>query len=320
MTESQPLVSFALLAYNQERYIAEAVTSALSQDYSPLEVILSDDCSTDETFEIMSSLAKDYEGPHKVVINRNQRNLGIGSHVNSIFALSRGKLVVMAAGDDISCQTRTSSLVSAWTDDGFRADCVFSDCYEIDESGRVMGIRHLGTEARKSRPEAAKDGALVLGAVASWSRRLWETWGALDSDVVSEDSVFTLRAILSGGLLHVDSPLVRYRVGESSWILTPSNIKQVRMKGARLAEVILRNAEISARICKEFGDKGLQDLSQINLERATFYHSLYISDHHFLKALHLSLTKRNIDARLFMRHAIYRYFPAIVLMKKRLFP
>ncbi|HUF60663.1 MAG TPA: glycosyltransferase, partial [Verrucomicrobiales bacterium] len=53
----RPLVSFLLLAYNQEQYIHEAVEGAFSQTYSPLEIILSDDCSTDRTFEIMREMA-----------------------------------------------------------------------------------------------------------------------------------------------------------------------------------------------------------------------------------------------------------------------
>ena len=54
---SPPLVTFALFAYNQEAFIREAVASALSQTYEPLEIILSDDCSTDRTFAIMQELA-----------------------------------------------------------------------------------------------------------------------------------------------------------------------------------------------------------------------------------------------------------------------
>jgi hypothetical protein len=48
----QPLVTFALFAYNQEKYIREAVEGAFAQTYEPIEVILSEDYSTDRTFEI----------------------------------------------------------------------------------------------------------------------------------------------------------------------------------------------------------------------------------------------------------------------------
>ena len=50
--ETSHLATLALFAYNQERFIAEAVRGALAQTYSPLEIILSDDCSTDRTAEV----------------------------------------------------------------------------------------------------------------------------------------------------------------------------------------------------------------------------------------------------------------------------
>ena len=76
MTNSteKPLITFALFAYNQERFIREAVEGAFSQTYSPLEIILSDDCSPDRTFEIMKEMAAEYTGPHTIVLNRNEKN------------------------------------------------------------------------------------------------------------------------------------------------------------------------------------------------------------------------------------------------------
>lgn len=55
--QDRPLVTFALIAYDQERFIREAVEGAFSQTYSPLEIILSDDCSSDRTFEIIKDVA-----------------------------------------------------------------------------------------------------------------------------------------------------------------------------------------------------------------------------------------------------------------------
>jgi glycosyltransferase involved in cell wall biosynthesis len=87
----RPLVTFALIAYNQEEYIREAVESALAQDYSPLEIIISDDCSKDNTFNIIQEVTSLYKGNHKVVINRNPENIGIGSHINKLNILAKGK-------------------------------------------------------------------------------------------------------------------------------------------------------------------------------------------------------------------------------------
>ena len=50
---NRPLITLGLIAYKQDRFIREAVASALAQTYSPLQIVLSDDASPDSTFEIM---------------------------------------------------------------------------------------------------------------------------------------------------------------------------------------------------------------------------------------------------------------------------
>jgi glycosyltransferase involved in cell wall biosynthesis len=73
----RPLISFILIACNQKRFIREAVEGTFSQTYSPLEIVLSDDCSRDRTFEIMKELTASYQGPHKIILNRNENKPGI---------------------------------------------------------------------------------------------------------------------------------------------------------------------------------------------------------------------------------------------------
>ena len=98
----RPLVTLAVITYNQEQYIREAVDGALAQTYSPLQIIISDDCSPDATFDIAEDIVNKYEGPHDVLLNRNDPNLGIGKHVNKVMGLVKGDLVVLGAGDYIS--------------------------------------------------------------------------------------------------------------------------------------------------------------------------------------------------------------------------
>jgi len=82
VSQSLPRVTFFLFAYNQADFIRDACEAALAQTYTPLEVILSDDCSSDETFQIMQDVVASYSGPHQVRLNRNDQNLGLIGHVN----------------------------------------------------------------------------------------------------------------------------------------------------------------------------------------------------------------------------------------------
>ena len=86
------LVTFALFAYNQEEFIREAVEGAFAQTYEPLEIILSDDFSSDRSYQIMQEMAAAYEGPHKIIVRSNTFNIGTALHVQSAFAESEGQL------------------------------------------------------------------------------------------------------------------------------------------------------------------------------------------------------------------------------------
>ncbi len=110
----QPVVTLILYAYEEERYIREAIRSVLAQTYSPLEIVLSDDGSADRTFPIMQEEAAAYRGPHSIILNRNPQNIGIGSQVNAAWQKGSGELIVLANGDDVSLPQRVERIVEAW--------------------------------------------------------------------------------------------------------------------------------------------------------------------------------------------------------------
>lgn len=219
----RPLLSIALVTYNQERFIAQAVQSAFDQTYSPLEIILSDDNSTDGTFGILREMANRYCGPHQIVLNRNEQNIGLARHVNQIARMARGELVVAAAGDDLSLPERIEILFKAWNDNGRRATCLHSRVAHIDPSGQPTGVpawEHLGEPTHRiiSQPVSPLQYVKtqqpdVMGCTCAWSPSLFQTFGDLPQDVIHEDNAIVLRALLAGGsILFIDTPLVQYRV------------------------------------------------------------------------------------------------------------
>lgn len=216
-----PLVTFALFAFNQEDYIRDAVTSALAQDYPNLQIILSDDCSTDATWEAMSELAAAYKGAHQVCLNRNVTNLGsrgLGAHVNRVVELARGEVVVFAGGDDIAHPSRTSTLVRLWTEAGRPSCALHSAVQVIDESGVPLRVSHGRASFSGLDVEGMvrTGGKGVLGASLAATRDLYRIFGPLDPHTYFEDRTTAFRAFLAGQILYTDEVLVDYRVhGES---------------------------------------------------------------------------------------------------------
>ncbi|MBO6023323.1 MAG: glycosyltransferase [Bacteroidales bacterium] len=109
---NKPLVSFCIFSYNQENYIQDALEGAVGQDYENLEIVVSDDCSKDGTQQKIDEFVAAYKGPHRIIVNKNQQNMGIARHVNKVlYEISHGDIVLLAAGDDKSLPNRTTMSV-----------------------------------------------------------------------------------------------------------------------------------------------------------------------------------------------------------------
>lgn len=210
----RPLVTMLLLAYRQQEFVADAVRGALQQTYSPLEVVISDDASTDGTWAAIKRAVAGYPGPHRIVLNRNPTNLGIGAHINRLVALSRGELLFIAAGDDISMPQRCERVVDAWLAAERRPDLISSNLLDLDEQGRTHG---LITPTDLSTYRDATDWIArpphVIGAAQAWTRRVFDRFGPLPAAAIAEDMLMVFRAIVSGGAIALADPLVQYRRG-----------------------------------------------------------------------------------------------------------
>lgn len=90
-------VTVLMPTYNVAPYVKEAVESVLKQTYSDLELLVIDDCSTDNTLDIVSAM----EDP-RIRIVRNERNLGLADNLNRGLSLITTEYVARMDGDDIA--------------------------------------------------------------------------------------------------------------------------------------------------------------------------------------------------------------------------
>ena len=132
-------VSLVLITYNQASFIKEACLSVLNQDGEPIEIILSDDHSTDHTFEIMQDIVSSYAGPHKVTLRQTERNVGLIEHINQVVDISTGQIIVYAAGDDVSMPNRVVKTMEYFQRNK-DALIVHSSVIEIDAKSDKIGI------------------------------------------------------------------------------------------------------------------------------------------------------------------------------------
>ncbi len=127
------IVSVITPVYNAARYLRQTVESAALQTYKKMEIVLVDDCSTDNSAEIIGELKKQYPN---IVYYRQPKNMGAGVARNTALELATGRYVAFLDADDIWKKnkiTRQIKLMKAKN-----APMSYTAIEMIDEKGKVI--------------------------------------------------------------------------------------------------------------------------------------------------------------------------------------
>lgn len=133
---NQPLVSICIPAYNSAEYIKDTVESLLRQTYTNIEVVVADDCSKDNTCEILESIEDS-----RLKIHRNEKNLGMVGNWNNCLRLGSGEFLKLVCADDMldsnAIEKEVTALITHPT-----AVMVESDTRLVDNDNKPKGAYH----------------------------------------------------------------------------------------------------------------------------------------------------------------------------------
>jgi glycosyltransferase involved in cell wall biosynthesis len=250
-TSAAPRASFLLITFNQEATVADAIRGALAQTWSPLEILISDDASSDDTFAVAERCVSGYRGPHTVRLYRNAANLGISAHLSSLAERASGDMLFIAAGDDISRPERVERVMRVWLESGRRWDLIATDLQDLDADGHAHDVlRVTDLDGYRSFEAWSSNRPHLVGAAHAWARRLFDAFGPIAPGIYGEDQIMAFRAIMSHGAHTLHEPLVLYRRGGLSskrkW-RTPGDyvarIKLANVNGAGETHQLERDAD-----------------------------------------------------------------------------
>jgi succinoglycan biosynthesis protein ExoO len=131
-----PKVSVIIPAYNTEKYIRQAIYSALEQTETQIEVIVVDDASTDRTAMVVEGIPDD-----RVRLLKNQRNLGPSGSRNRAIEVARGEWIAILDSDDWYAPRRLERLLGVAYEHG--AEMVADDLYQIVDGATFPYCTHL---------------------------------------------------------------------------------------------------------------------------------------------------------------------------------
>jgi glycosyltransferase involved in cell wall biosynthesis len=146
---TEPLVSVALCTYNGGQYLSQQLDTLISQTYAHIEIIVVDDCSTDDTFAILTRYANKYP---QFKLHQNAHNLGYVKNFERAVKLCTGDLIALCDQDDIWHPEKISLQVNAIGNNVL----IYHDSEFVKQNGEKMNrkMSDIMNLYRGSQPEA----------------------------------------------------------------------------------------------------------------------------------------------------------------------
>lgn len=136
-TDKEDLVSIIMPSYNTAPYIEETVQSVLNQTYKNWELIIVDDCSTDETDDILSKFTDE-----RIRIYKNEKNSGAAVSRNKALREARGRWIAFLDSDDLWSPNKLEKQIAFMETNGYSFS--YTNYEEIDSEGEKTGVRVTG--------------------------------------------------------------------------------------------------------------------------------------------------------------------------------
>ena len=233
-----PLVSIIVPLYNHARYVEATLESFRTEGHPRLEVVILDDGSKDDSFEVARRWLDAHPNAFENAILERQENRGITKTLNRLVGLSSGAFITMVASDDLllpgGIQTRLEAL-------RVRPDwlAVFGDARVIDEMGEITAPSALEYINGSNKGALVRDDLRALELILRWavpgpvllSRR--EAFdpdrgvGPFDETMLIEDRDYYLRLLARRALGFVDAQVAAYRWHARNAIRSKSNMVRV---------------------------------------------------------------------------------------------
>jgi glycosyltransferase involved in cell wall biosynthesis len=212
MRAIRPRVSVGLPVYNGEKYLENALTRLLQQDFEDFELIVSDNASTDRTRDICLDFAhKDA----RIRYFRNDANIGLAANHNRTFELSRGEFFKWAAYDDDFPRAMLLRFVRVFEETGPSVSVVYSRCEYVDELGVAEWVDSDGVDRDDPRPHCRLAHLLTnihmyncpYGLIRSEMLRKTRLYGLYPMS----DHVLFAELSMLGVFVEIPEPLLRIR-------------------------------------------------------------------------------------------------------------
>jgi len=235
----KPLVSIAIITYNQKDFLKKCIDSCLTQEYSNFEIIVADDYSTDGTQEMLLSLKKQY--PDKFKLSLAKINQGITFNSNAALNLCNGKYIAWMGGDDLMLPNKLERQVKYLESNPHCTICYHNlDVFDSDSDETLFYFNEkvkLSGDVKTAIKCGTFNGACSTMVRASKSPK----HGFNTLIPVASDWLYWVDTLANGGTInYIDEILGRYRRHNGNVTKKSSVISQNELDHLVTCQIILK--------------------------------------------------------------------------------
>jgi len=208
--EKLPLVSVAVITYNQKEFLRECIESILDQDYSNLQIVIADDGSTDGTQDMLRDYTLEY--PDKFELRLSEKNQGITVNSNEAHFACTGKYIAWIGGDDLMLPGKISTQVKYMENN---PDCTI--CYhnlDVFESETNKNLYYFNSKLKiNGNVQTSTRFGTFNGACSNMVRSSKAPLEGFNLVIpVASDWLYWVESLANGGTInYIDQVLGRYR-------------------------------------------------------------------------------------------------------------
>lgn len=221
------IISIIVVTYNSENTVLKTLDSIMNQTYSNIEIVITDDCSTDDTIEkVLEWKDKSYPGG-KVKIIKSKINTGISENVNRGVNASIGDLVKIIAGDDTLERNaievfyknyKKSEKNSEQIIYQSKVNLIDNNDQQTDKLKNYLIRSYNCISSKEQFHSIVKSNFLVAPAIGLLNKSIFKKYGYFDTRFpMLEDYPFYLNLSKNGFVFKlIDEALVNYRISSTS--------------------------------------------------------------------------------------------------------
>lgn len=204
---SRPKVSVIMGVYNDEPYLQEAVKSILNQTYYNFEFIIINDCSTDNSKEIIDYYLRQDE---RIVYLENKKNIGLSASLNRGINIAKGKYIARVDADDISFPERLAKQVE-FLEENEDIYVLGTASLSIDEKSAILGLSKFPADPGFIKKNLIKKNLFYHPSVMI-RKEYFEKVGLYDESIrYAQDYELWLRGVNLFNYANLEEPLIKYR-------------------------------------------------------------------------------------------------------------